>query len=154
MKILHLAPHSFFVERGTPIDVLLVLKVITERNNTEVDLIVYNEGRDVKLSNLNIYRIPKFLPFTRNVKPGFSYKKIVCDILMFFKAFSLVRKNKYDLIHAGEESVFMAIVFKYLFNIPHVYDLDSSLAQQLVENKKYLKLFSSFFNYMERIATV
>ena len=99
MKILLLAPHPFFQERGTPIDVLLVLRVLSERASTEVDLLVYNEGADVNLPNLNIYRTPD-LKITRNLRPGFSLKKLICDFFMFLKTWSLLRKNRYDLIHA------------------------------------------------------
>jgi glycosyltransferase involved in cell wall biosynthesis len=61
----------------------------------------------------------------------------------------MLRKSKYNLIHAGEEAVFFAIFFQLLYKIPYVYDLDSSIAQQVVEKKPYLKVFSSFFNWLE-----
>jgi len=148
MKILVLAPHPFFQNRGTPIDVLLVLKVLVEREDTHVDLVVYNEGEDVGLPNLKTYRTPTLF-FTRNIRPGFSFKKLVADILMFYIVWGLVKKNRYDLIHAGEESVFFAMFFKLFYKIPYVYDLDSSIAQQLVEKMPYLSFFSSFFNMLE-----
>jgi len=148
MKILLMAPHPFFQERGTPIDVLLVLRVLSERKNTSVDLLVYNEGSDINLPNLKIYRIPD-LKILRKVRPGFSLKKILCDLFMFARAWKLVRKNKYDVIHAGEESVFIAMLFKILYKIPYVYDLDSSIAQQLVEKRPFLKVFSPLFNWLE-----
>jgi len=68
---------------------------------------------------------------------------------MFFKAWSLVKKNKYDIIHAGEETVFFAMLFKFLYKIPYAYDLDSSIAQQMVEKKPALKVFARFFNWCE-----
>ncbi len=151
MKILVLAPHPFFQERGTPIDVLLVLRVLSQRKNTKVDLLVYNEGEDVKLDNLSIHRTKDF-NFLRNIRPGFSVKKLICDLLLFLKSWSMVRKNKYDFIHAGEEAVFFAILFKWMYKIPYAYDLDSSIAQQLVEKKNYLKAFSGLFNWLEKLA--
>jgi glycosyltransferase involved in cell wall biosynthesis len=151
MKILVLAPHPFFQNRGTPIDVLLVLKVLVERENTHVDLVVYNEGEDVGLPNLKTYRTPSCF-FTRNIRPGFSFKKLVADILMFYIVWGLVKKNRYDLIHAGEESVLFAMFFKLFYKIPYVYDLDSSIAQQLVEKMPYLSILSSLFNLFERLA--
>jgi len=45
---------------------------------------------------------------------------------MFFKALSLVRKNRYDLIHAVEESAFLALVCRRILGVPYVYDMDSS----------------------------
>jgi glycosyltransferase involved in cell wall biosynthesis len=151
MKILLLAPHPFFQNRGTPIDVLLVLKVLVERENTQVDLVVYNEGEDVDLPNLKTYRTPSSF-FTKNIRPGFSLKKLIADFFMFNIVWGLVKKNRYDLIHAGEESVFFAMFFKLLYKIPYVYDLDSSIAQQLVEKMPYLSIFSPLFNLFEGLA--
>lgn len=148
MRILQLAPHPFFQERGTPIDVLLVLRVLVERPDTKVDLVVYHEGNDVDLPNLTIYRIPR-LPFMRNIRPGFSLKKLICNTLMFFQGWRLLRRHHYDLIHAGEESVFFAQFFQLLFRIPYVYDLDSSVAQQIVEKKPWLWPLAPLFNALE-----
>jgi glycosyltransferase involved in cell wall biosynthesis len=146
LKIILLAPHPFFQNRGTPIDVLLVLKVLAYRKNTTVDLLVYNEGSDVNLPHLRIFRTPP-LKLTRNVRPGFSFKKIVTDFFMFLTAWCLVRR--YDLIHAGEEAVFFALFFRFMYRIPYVYDLDSSIAQQMVEKYPILSIFSSLFNFIE-----
>lgn len=148
MRILVLAPHPFFQNRGTPIDVLLVLRVLAERKKTKVDLVVYNEGEDVDLPGLDIFRTPD-LSITQNVQPGFSLKKLICDVFLFAKAWSLIIRNKYDLIHAGEEAVFAAMVFKLLYRIPYVYDLDSSIAQQLVEKKPYLGRIAKMFGWLE-----
>lgn len=148
MKILQLAPHPFYLDRGTPIDVLLVLKVLSERENTFVDILVYNEGKDIELPNVKLHRIAN-LRFLRDVRPGFSLKKIICNFFLFFKSWQLVRENKYDVIHAGEETVFFAMLYKFLLKIPYVYDLDSSIAQQLVEKKPFLKFFAPIFNWLE-----
>jgi len=151
LKINLLAPHPFFQNRGTPIDVLLVLKVLAYRKGTAVDLVAYNEGSDVELPNLRIFRTPS-LRLTRSVRPGFSFKKIVADFFMFLTAWRLVRRNGYDLIHAGEEAVFLALFFKFIYRIPYVYDLDSSIAQQMVEKYPALGVFSSLFNFIEGFA--
>jgi len=148
MRILQLAPHPFFQERGTPIDVLQVLRVLVERPNTKVDVLVYHEGDDVDLPNLTIYRIP-VLPFTRGIRPGFTLKKVICNVFMLFQAWRLLHRHRYDLIHAGEETVFFAQFFQILYRIPYVYDLDSSIAQQLVEKKPWLRPLAPLFNALE-----
>ena len=153
MKILLLAPHPFYQERGTPIDVHLVLKVLSERSNTTVDLLVYNEGENIELPGLKIFRIPNY-KFLQNIRPGFSVKKIIADFFMFFKTWKMISNENYDLLHAGEESVFFALFFKILYRIPYVYDLDSSIAQQIVEKKPYLRFFSPIFNFLEKIAII
>lgn len=148
MRILQLAPHPFYLDRGTPIDVLLVLRVLSERKNTFVDILVYHEGKDIELPNVKLHRIPN-LRFLRNVRPGFSFKKVVCDTFLFFKSWQLIKKNEYNLIHAGEETVFFAMFYKFLYKIPYVYDLDSSIAQQLVEKMTFLRFFAPIFNWLE-----
>lgn len=150
MRVLLLAPHPFFQERGTPIDVSLVLRVLSERGD-KVDVVAYHEGHDFHCDNITVHRIPS-IPFVKNITPGFSWKKIVCDILLFFKALRLMLSNKYDIVHAGEEAVFMALLFKRMFKIPYVYDMDSSIAQQIVEKHPSLTFLAGFFNYMEGIA--
>ena len=151
MKVLVIAPQPFFQNRGTPIDVLLVLKVLVHRNDTKVDLLVYNEGTDIVLPNLNTHRTPS-IKLTRNIRPGFSFKKLIADFFMFFIAWRLVHRNRYDLVHAGEESVFFAIFFKLLYGTPYVYDLDSSISQQLVETIPSLKKLTYILNWLEGLA--
>jgi len=48
--------------------------------------------------------------------------------------------------------VFIALVLKWLFKIPYVYDMDSSLAQQLVEKHPSLSPFTRLFNFFEGLA--
>lgn len=151
MQVLLLAPHPFFQNRGTPIDVLLVLQALSERTDTPVDVIVYPEGEDIALPGVCLFRVP-FLNWLKGIRPGFSFKKLLIDFFMFFFTWNLVHKNRYDLIHAGEESVFMAMVMKWIYKIPYVYDIDSSIAQQMVEKHPGLSPLSSFFNWMERKA--
>ena len=131
--------------------VRLVLRVLSERPCTEVDVVTYHEGEDVDLPNVCLHRSRR-LPGLEGIRPGFSMKKVLADVLLFFKAWALVRENDYDLIHAGEEAVFLAMFFKRMHDIPYAYDLDSSIAQQLVEQKPYLDAFSEIFNWTERQA--
>jgi len=151
MRVLVLAPHPFYQDRGTPIDVHLVLRVLSDRPETTVDVVTYHEGEDVHLSDVHLHR-SRQLPGLDGIRPGFSLKKVVADVLLFFKAWALVRENDYDLIHAGEEAVFFAMLFKRAYGIPYAYDLDSSIAQQLVEQKPYLEAFSEIFDWTERQA--
>ncbi|MDY7020143.1 MAG: glycosyltransferase family 4 protein [Cyanobacteriota bacterium] len=150
LNILFLAPHPFYQDRGTPIDDCLFLRVLSE-NNYNVDVIAFPEGRDIELENVSIHRTLK-VPFVEGVKPGFSWKKIVYDILMIFKVIQLVLTRQYHLIQAVEESVFIALLMKLMFGIPYVYDMDSSIAQQMVEQMPCLKPLAGIFNWFEKIA--
>ncbi|GAB4236138.1 MAG: hypothetical protein Kow0049_21090 [Stanieria sp.] len=150
LKILFLIPHPFYQDRGSPIADNLVLQVLSERQEF-VDVIAYPEGRDLYYPNINLYRTIR-IPLIRNIRPGFSWKKLIYDILIFTKAIQLIKKNKYHLIHAVEETVFIALVCKFFFKIPYVYDMDSSLVQQLIEKYSFLNYFRFLLNWFEKIA--
>ena len=150
MKILVLAPQPFFQERGTPIAVRHLLEVLG-RDGHQLDALVFHEGEDVKVEGCTIHRT-RNLSWVRNVPPGFSWKKLVCDLMMLFKAISLNRNNRYDIVHAVEESVFIALILKWLHKTPYVYDMDSSLPNQLVNKLWFLRPFSPLFRLAERSA--
>ncbi len=150
MRILLMAPQSFYMDRGTPIAVDNLLKVMSERGD-QVDVVAYHEGQDVHYPNVTIHRTPK-VSFITNIPAGFSWKKIVCDFLMIFTVLKLVTRNKYELVHAVEESVFIAMITKMFFRLPYIYDMDSSLAQQMVEQIPALSFISFFFEFFEKMA--
>ncbi|MDJ0795265.1 MAG: glycosyltransferase [Calothrix sp. MO_167.B12] len=150
LNILFLVPHPFYQERGSPIADKMVLRVLSERQEN-VDVVTYPEGVDINYKNIQLYRVIQ-LPFITGVRPGFSWKKIIYDILIFLKTTQLILNRKYHLIHAVEETVFIALFFKAIFNIPYVYDMDSSLAQQIIEKYACLLPFKAIFQWFERIA--
>ncbi|MCH8957221.1 glycosyltransferase family 4 protein [candidate division KSB1 bacterium] len=150
MRILFLAPHPFYQDRGTPIAVKLMLQTLSERGE-EVDLLTYHEGKEVSYPNICIHRIAN-LGFVRNVRPGFSWKKVICDFFMFLSMCSMLLKKRYDIVHAVEESAFMAIFVKMLIRIPYIYDMDSSMAQQIVEKSPSLKPISRLLDLLEGVA--
>ena len=149
-NILFLIPHPFYQERGSPIADDMVLRVLSEREEP-VDVIAYPEGRDIHYENITLHRTIS-IPFISNIRPGFSWKKIIYDILLFFKAIQLIFRKKYRLIHAVEETVFIALILKVILNIPYVYDMDSSLVQQMIEKYSFLGPLKVFFEWFEKIA--
>jgi len=140
MKVLLLAPQPFYTERGTPIAVDLVLRALSERGES-VDVLTYHLGQDVSYPAVRIMRTPK-IGFVRQVSPGFSLPKVLLDLLMFLQVFPMIIRRRYELVHAVEESVFIALILKAVFGIPYIYDMDSSLSQQMLE--KYPRLFRPF----------
>jgi len=64
----------------------------------------------------------------------------------------LVIKNRYHVVHAVEEAVFIALLVKWAFGIPYVYDMDSSLAQQMIEKYFWLRRITFILNSLERVA--
>ena len=149
MNILILAPHPFYQERGTPIAVDLLIKALLERGD-KVDLLTFHEGNDRSYKGLTIYRIDPF-PGISGIKPGFSFKKLVCDGFMFFKLVGLVSRHNYDIVHAVEESAFMAMVVCPFKRIPFIYDMDSSMSTQLVDKFVVLRPFQKLLHFFESL---
>jgi len=150
MKILFLAPQPFFQERGTPIAIDLMLCSLSDRGD-EVDVITFPLGENRSYPGVDIVRVsPPFAPAV--IKPGFSWKKIYCDIFVLWRAFQAVRTRRYDLIHAVEESVFIAMVLKMIFRVPYVYDMDSSMVSQMLHRFPWLRVASRPLRWLEQLA--
>lgn len=149
MRILVLAPHPFYQERGTPIAVDLLLKALSERGD-KLDLLTFHEGDDRHYQGVHIHRINPLIQFS-NIRPGFSAKKIFCDVFMLGKFLSLVRRQRYDMVHAIEEASFMALLVCPLLRIPFVYDMDSSMVTQLIDKYKALRFIEKPLRFMESL---
>lgn len=150
MHILFLAPHPFFQHRGTPLADRAVIEFLTSEGH-RVDVLTYHEGESVELPRCRIYRIG-VLPGVRQVRPGFSLKKLACDLAMWRLAWRMTRATQYDLLHAVEEAAFIATALSRRFRVPYVYDMDSSLAEQLTERYRPLRLLHALLVACERAA--
>ena len=148
MKTLMIAPQPFFQPRGTPFSVLHRCKALSKLGY-EIDLLTYPIGADVDVENVNIIRSYP-VPFIKNIAIGPSVPKIFLDISIYIKALSLLKKNKYDMLHTHEEAGFMGIRLAKKYKLLHLYDMHSSLPQQL-ENFKYSKsrVLTKIFDTLE-----
>lgn len=129
MKALVIAPQPFFTARGTPMSVYYRSLVMADQG-VEIDLLTYGEGRNVLIPGLRIVRIPKF-GYLGRVKTGPSLLKMFLDVFIGFWAFGLLLRRRYDVVHAHEEAVFVALILKPLFRFKLIYDMHSSLPEQL-----------------------
>jgi len=151
MHILLLAPHPFYQERGTPIAVDLLLRALVKRGD-RVDVLTYHEGEDRDYGPaVTLHRIhaPRCI---RNLRPGFSLKKLICDAFMAPHAMRLARTHRYDCIHAVEESVFMARRIRRRTGIPYVFDMDSCMPRQIADKLPFLSPLLPPMRALERRA--
>lgn len=148
MKILMLAPEPFFEPRGTPISVYFRILSLGELGHS-VNLVTYPLGQEVRLKNLKIIRSPNLF-FIRKVKIGPSLAKIPLDFLLFLRASFELAANHYDIIVSHEEAAFFGSVLAKIWGKPHIYDMHSSLPQQL-ENFNFTRspFLISVFRKME-----
>lgn len=124
-----LAPEPFFEPRGTPFSEYHRIKALTELGH-HVDLVTYPFGSDVSLPNLRIIRSAR-PPFTKRVRVGPSFTKLVLDLFLAATAWRQARRERYDLIHSHEEAGLLGVWLARRLAIPHLYDMHSSLPQQL-----------------------
>jgi len=149
MKVLVMAPHPFYQERGTPIAVDLLLQALSERGD-QVDLLTFHEGADRSYSGLRIERIQPWFSIGA-IKPGFSFKKILCDVHMMGRYFYYMLTRKYDVVHAVEESSFMALMLCPLMRVPFIVDIDSSMTTQIVDKFSWLRPAERVLSYVESL---
>ena len=124
-----LAPEPFFEPRGTPFSEFHRIKALGTLGH-HVDLVTYPIGRDVALPNLRIFRSPR-PPFVTRVPIGPSAVKVVLDALMLVTIARRALAGGYDAIHSHEEMGLVGMWLSKLMGIPHLYDMHSSLPQQL-----------------------
>ncbi len=136
MRTLMIAPQPFFQPRGTPFSVLHRLKALSQLGY-KIDLLTYHLGEDVAIDGVTIHRIPK-VPFINKIAIGPSKSKVVLDVYVYRKALRMLASGKYDLLHSHEEAGFFATRLSRKFNTLHLYDMHSSLPQQL-SNFKFSK---------------
>ncbi len=150
MKILFLAPQPFFTNRGTPIAVRAALQALAAQGHT-VDVLSYHEGEDVQINSITHHRTTK-PPFVKRVPIGPSWQKALCDLAMTTKAVSMTRHHSYDVVHAVEESAFIAWLIRLLFGVPYIFDMDSLMSLQIVEKNRLLTPVAWMFSWMEKRA--
>lgn len=151
MKILMIAPEPFFEPRGTPFSEYFRIKALCHLGH-EVDLLAYPMGEDKAIKGLRIFRSLR-PPFIKSVKTGPSIAKIFLDFFLFFKVVGRLFRDKYDLLHTHEEANIMGAFFSKITGIPHLYDMHSSLVQQM-NNFQFTrsKIIISFFKLIEKIS--
>jgi glycosyltransferase involved in cell wall biosynthesis len=143
-----IAPQPFFSARGTPFSVYYRTLLMAE-SGVSIDLLTYGQGQEVELPGVRVIRTPS-LSWLGTVRVGPSALKAVHDVLIAVWALALLLRNRYDFVHAHEESVFFARPLKPLFQFQLIYDMHSSLPQQL-ENFQYTssKLLIRLFERLE-----
>ncbi|MFQ5601670.1 MAG: glycosyltransferase family 4 protein [bacterium] len=161
MRTLMIAPQPFFQPRGTPFSVLHRLRALSKLGY-EIDLLTYHLGEDVQIDGVTIHRIPK-VPFIKKIDIGPSKAKIILDLFIFFKAKKILSARRFDLIHSHEEAGFFASYLAKKYRTLHLYDMHSSLPQQLSNfkftNSKWItgvfeKLEAATINKAQAVITI
>lgn len=135
-NILMVAPQPFFRARGTPFSVLHRIRALLASGEHRVHLLTYPFGQDIELPGLTITRCGR-PPLVRDVAVGPSLAKIPLDVRLYALTEKTLQQGQYDVIHSHEEAAFFCQHFADRHGIPHVYDMHSSLPQQLANFSRF-----------------
>ena len=144
-----IAPEPFFKPRGTPFSEYHRIRALGDLGHT-VDLVTYPIGQDVSLPGLRLFRCLR-PPFVRDVRIGPSLAKIPLDIALTLTTIRRALTDRYDAVHSHEEGGIVGVIVAGLLGVPHLYDMHSSLPQQL-SNFAFTKsaFITRAFAWMER----
>jgi glycosyltransferase involved in cell wall biosynthesis len=134
-KVLIISPQPFYEDRGTPIALRYAVTALSDLG-FEVDFLAFPVGTDVELARVHLHRTANPLRF-RSVPIGLSWRKVFLDFLLFWQARRLLKHGEYQYVHAVEESVFMALWLCRNSSEYLVYDMQSSLPEQLSEHRPF-----------------
>lgn len=131
--MLVVAPQPFYEDRGTPIAVCQLLQALSQLSY-DVDLLTYPVGQTLDIPRVRYFRGAN--PFrVRQVPIGLSLAKVILDVpLVAALVRRLASNDGYSCIHAVEEAAFPAVVLGRRFRIPVIYDMQSSLPEQLAQH--------------------
>jgi glycosyltransferase involved in cell wall biosynthesis len=135
MHILMVSPQPFFRPRGTPLSVLHRIRGLSMLGHT-VELVTYPFGDTPEIPGLRIHRAPR-PPFVSDVPVGPSIAKLILDVPLFRLAARLARSGRFDLVHTHEEGGWLGARIRRTTGLPHLYDMHSSLPQQLANFGKF-----------------
>jgi len=131
-RILVVAPQPFYQDRGTPIALRQVLEALGGLGY-QVDVLTFPVGQDIELPGVRIFRAGN--PFRiHGVPVGLSARKLLLDLSLITALRSRLEQDRYTCVHAVEEAAFPAAVLSRRHGIPLLYDMQSSLPEQLCQH--------------------
>jgi glycosyltransferase involved in cell wall biosynthesis len=133
--VLLLAPQPFYENRGTPIALRYVLNALSQLGR-RIDVLTLPLGQPIAIPGVQIYRTSNPLCFGR-VPVGFSFRKLMFDLLLFWNLRKRLRAERYGWVHAVEEGAFLAAFLCPRHGTPVIYDMASSMPEQLAQGARF-----------------
>lgn len=144
-----IAPEPFFEPRGTPFSEFHRIRALTALGH-QIDLVTYPFGQDVAMPGLRVFRGMR-PPFVRAVRVGPSIAKLALDVLLCFTVLRRAVGERYDAVHSHEEGGLIGVLVASALRLPHVYDMHSSLPQQLTNFAfSRSRIIAGIFRRLER----
>jgi glycosyltransferase involved in cell wall biosynthesis len=146
LRILALAPTSFFADYGCHVRIRGQLAALRARGHT-VLLITYPSGRDVD----DILTVRPPWPAQRAIQVGSSRLKLVLDALLGPTALAAGLRFRPDVIHAYlHEGALIGAVIGRLLRRPVVFDFQGSLTAEMLDHR-FLAPDSRWLPFLRRL---
>ena len=129
-RILVVAPQPFFALRGTPLNVLAMLRTLCAAGHDVSTSRPSPPGTLVPIAGLTYHRAMR-VPGASHVPIGFSLAKLANDASLALLVARLLAARRFDVVHAVEESLFFTFPLARLRGVPVIADVDSCLSDQL-----------------------
>jgi glycosyltransferase involved in cell wall biosynthesis len=144
VKILHVVPNPFFVERGGIVRVREQVRLAME-SGAQCHVACYHHGANVPGAHL--HRIPP-VPWYTTYAPGANFHRLYLDALLTAVVFFAGVRVRPDVIHAHlHEGVMASLPLSRLFSIPVLLDAEGSLSAEMAA---YRFPASGLFSHLER----
>lgn len=131
VRVLKVAACPFPYPRGTPIRIYNLAAGLAERGH-DVHVATYHLGADAVDASFRIHRTRKLRSY-RRTSPGPTYRKLlVLDPLLFLEVRRLLRRERFDVIHAHHfEGLMVAAAARPRSGPPIVFDSHTLLESEL-----------------------
>jgi len=131
LRILMIAPTSFFLDYGCHVRILEEARVL-QRLGHRVTIATYYLGRD--MPNLEIVRT-RPTPWRADYEVGSSLHKLAFDVFLGWRVLGLVLSRSFDLIHGHlYEGALIGAVLGRLRGLPLVFDRQGSLTAEMIDH--------------------
>lgn len=151
MRILSLAPTSFFNDYGCHVRILEEARALQALGH-QVTVVTYYMGNDVP--DLEILRTAP-TPWRSHYEVGSSRHKFVFDALLGSRLLRVLMRRKFDVIHAHlHEGALIASVLAKPWGTPVVFDFQGSLTDEMLQHR-FIRADSvahGLFKRIERVA--
>lgn len=92
-----------------------------------VELLGVPHDSPVSHPGIVVHYAPR-IPFCGNLKDGPSFRRLLLDICILFKALALMGRGRYDILHGLDDSGVLAYLLSRVYRIPYVVDRQADFA--------------------------
>ena len=150
LRVLMIAPTSFFADYGCHVRILEEVRALTARGH-KVRVCTYHNGMDIP--GVDIHRSVD-IPWLQRAEVGSSRHKAYLDVALFFEAARQAVRFRPDVIHAHlHEGALIGGIIGRLLRIPVVFDYQGSLTEEMLDHGfiRERGRRERFFRYLERV---